>query len=195
MAVFTAASYCLSSFIKPTVCFWFTDGAFLARQRAKADAEFYTAQRTAEANKVKTQTHIPPQTGTRRSRLLFYNLNCVVPLAAEVNTRVPAAHEVQGHRSQQQNLLWERHTPDVCGLWLCRELDQGLCSHGHCCWADHGPGLAMGSSGTYRTTQGWRTVCRRAGAWPTGWLATSSLWPGEALQRRARISQTPQNHC
>ncbi|XP_008333941.1 erlin-2 [Cynoglossus semilaevis] len=29
------------------------DGAFLARQRAKADAEFYTAQRTAEANKLK----------------------------------------------------------------------------------------------------------------------------------------------
>uniref|UniRef100_A0A3Q1F334 ER lipid raft associated 2 n=1 Tax=Acanthochromis polyacanthus TaxID=80966 RepID=A0A3Q1F334_9TELE len=29
------------------------DSAFLARQRAKADAEFYTAQRTAEANKFK----------------------------------------------------------------------------------------------------------------------------------------------
>lgn len=29
------------------------DGAFLARQRAKADAEFYTAQRAAEANKVR----------------------------------------------------------------------------------------------------------------------------------------------
>ncbi|KAG8011683.1 Erlin-2 [Nibea albiflora] len=29
------------------------DGAFLARQRAKADAEFYTAQRAAEANKMK----------------------------------------------------------------------------------------------------------------------------------------------
>uniref|UniRef100_A0AAQ6A4T2 Band 7 domain-containing protein n=1 Tax=Amphiprion ocellaris TaxID=80972 RepID=A0AAQ6A4T2_AMPOC len=29
------------------------DSAFLARQRAKADAEFYTAQRTAEANKLK----------------------------------------------------------------------------------------------------------------------------------------------
>uniref|UniRef100_A0A672FS66 Erlin-2 n=1 Tax=Salarias fasciatus TaxID=181472 RepID=A0A672FS66_SALFA len=29
------------------------DGAFLARQKAKADAEFYTAQRTAEANKLK----------------------------------------------------------------------------------------------------------------------------------------------
>uniref|UniRef100_I3KFW7 ER lipid raft associated 2 n=1 Tax=Oreochromis niloticus TaxID=8128 RepID=I3KFW7_ORENI len=29
------------------------DGAFLARQKAKADAEFYTAQRAAEANKLK----------------------------------------------------------------------------------------------------------------------------------------------
>uniref|UniRef100_A0AAR2KJJ8 Band 7 domain-containing protein n=1 Tax=Pygocentrus nattereri TaxID=42514 RepID=A0AAR2KJJ8_PYGNA len=29
------------------------DSAFLARQKAKADAEFYTAQRTAEANKLK----------------------------------------------------------------------------------------------------------------------------------------------
>ncbi|TKS77977.1 Erlin-2 [Collichthys lucidus] len=29
------------------------DGAFLARQRARADAEFYTAQRAAEANKMK----------------------------------------------------------------------------------------------------------------------------------------------
>ncbi|XP_070690590.1 erlin-2 [Pempheris klunzingeri] len=29
------------------------DGAFLARQKAKADAEFYTAQRIAEANKLK----------------------------------------------------------------------------------------------------------------------------------------------
>ncbi|TRY96233.1 hypothetical protein DNTS_013747 [Danionella cerebrum] len=29
------------------------DSAYLARQKAKADAEFYTAQRTAEANKVK----------------------------------------------------------------------------------------------------------------------------------------------
>uniref|UniRef100_A0A674NNU5 ER lipid raft associated 2 n=1 Tax=Takifugu rubripes TaxID=31033 RepID=A0A674NNU5_TAKRU len=29
------------------------DGAFLAREKAKADAEFYTAQRTAEANKMK----------------------------------------------------------------------------------------------------------------------------------------------
>lgn len=29
------------------------DGAFLARQKAKADAEFYTAQRVAEANKMK----------------------------------------------------------------------------------------------------------------------------------------------
>lgn len=36
-----------------TVCFWNIDGAFLARERAKADAEFYTAQRAAEANKVK----------------------------------------------------------------------------------------------------------------------------------------------
>lgn len=33
-----------------------TDQAFLARQKAKADAEFYSAQRTAEANKVRTPT-------------------------------------------------------------------------------------------------------------------------------------------
>lgn len=35
-----------------TAAFPTTDDAFLARQRAKADAEFYTAQRAAEANKV-----------------------------------------------------------------------------------------------------------------------------------------------
>lgn len=29
------------------------DGAFIARQKAKADAEFYTAQRAAEGNKLK----------------------------------------------------------------------------------------------------------------------------------------------
>lgn len=44
--------------IHMSLCLWFIDGAFLARQKAKADAEFYTAQRAAEANKVKTQTHI-----------------------------------------------------------------------------------------------------------------------------------------
>lgn len=43
--------------IHMSLCLWFIDGAFLARQKAKADAEFYTAQRAAEANKVKTQTH------------------------------------------------------------------------------------------------------------------------------------------
>lgn len=37
-----------------SLCLWCLDGAFLARQKAKADAEFYTAQRTAEANKVKS---------------------------------------------------------------------------------------------------------------------------------------------
>ncbi len=63
LSVFMAASFCLSSQTDhicligcpavDSLCFWFTDGAFLARQKAKADAEFYTAQRTAEANKVK----------------------------------------------------------------------------------------------------------------------------------------------
>lgn len=45
------------------VWLWTSDGAFLARQRAKADAEFYTAQRTAEANKVRRR-HIPLQSNT-----------------------------------------------------------------------------------------------------------------------------------
>lgn len=36
-----------------TICFAvFIDSAFLARQKTKADADFYTAQRAAEANKV-----------------------------------------------------------------------------------------------------------------------------------------------
>lgn len=43
--------------IHMSLCLWFIDGAFLARQKAKADAEFYTAQRAAEANKVKTNTY------------------------------------------------------------------------------------------------------------------------------------------
>lgn len=108
-------------------------------------------------------------------------------LADEANTRVPAAHEVQSHRSQQQNLLWERHTPDVCGL--CRELYQGLCSHGHCSWGGLGPGLA-------------RKVAEPTGPPKGGGLSAGghepghrladwfSLWSREALLTRARISQT-----
>lgn len=37
---------------KGLLCLFWTDDAFLARQKAKADAEFYTALRVAEANKV-----------------------------------------------------------------------------------------------------------------------------------------------
>lgn len=32
-----------------------SDAAFLAREKAKADAEYYTAAKSAEANQVKTQ--------------------------------------------------------------------------------------------------------------------------------------------
>lgn len=32
---------------------WVADGAFLAKMKARADAEFYTAERAAEANKVR----------------------------------------------------------------------------------------------------------------------------------------------
>lgn len=126
-----------------SLCFWFIDGAFLARQKAKADAEFYTAQRAAEANKVKTQTRVT-YCGWQMWAAKWPSMTGILllPLAAQANTRVPAADEIQGHRSQQQNLLWERHTTDVCGLWLSRELHQGLRSHGHCCRAHHGPGLS-----------------------------------------------------
>lgn len=34
-------------------CFFVSDAAFLAREKAKADAEFYTAAKFAEANRVK----------------------------------------------------------------------------------------------------------------------------------------------
>lgn len=126
--------------IHMSLCLWFIDGAFLARQKAKADAEFYTSQRAAEANKVKTQTHIVVDKCGLQNYLPSLE-SCRSLLTAQANTRVPAADEIQGHRSQQQNLLWERHTTDVCGLWLSRELHQGLGSHGHCCRAHHGPGL------------------------------------------------------
>lgn len=43
----------LAALLPAFVFFKLTDEAFLARQKAKADAEFYTAQRIAEANKVK----------------------------------------------------------------------------------------------------------------------------------------------
>lgn len=86
-------------------------------------------------------------------------------LAAEVNTGVPAAHEVQGHRIQQQNLLWERHPPDVCGL--CRQLYQGLCSHGHCGRADPGPRLAEKVAGHTGPPRGGGLAA--GGHRPTGW--------------------------
>lgn len=34
-------------------CFFVSDAAFLAREKARADAEFYTAAKFAEANRVK----------------------------------------------------------------------------------------------------------------------------------------------
>lgn len=43
-------------FLISVFCFRFTDGAYLARQKARADAEFYAAQRAAESNKVKVNT-------------------------------------------------------------------------------------------------------------------------------------------
>lgn len=36
-------------------CLFVSDAAFLAREKAKADAEYYTAAKSAEANRVKTQ--------------------------------------------------------------------------------------------------------------------------------------------
>lgn len=35
-------------------CLFVSDAAFLAREKAKADAEYYTAAKSAEANRVKT---------------------------------------------------------------------------------------------------------------------------------------------
>lgn len=35
-------------------CFFVSDAAFLAREKAKADAEYYTAAKIAEANRVNT---------------------------------------------------------------------------------------------------------------------------------------------
>ncbi|XP_053822291.1 erlin-2 isoform X2 [Vidua macroura] len=43
-------------------------------------------------------------------------------IEAQVNSRVLAADEVQGNRSQQQDLLWQRYSQHVHGL--CREPDQ-----------------------------------------------------------------------
>lgn len=108
------------------------DSAFLARQKTKADAEFYTAQRTAEANKVKKQ-HMPSSYLDQKVQCVTTCLFSPPSVAAEANTRVPPANEVQSHRGQQQNLLWQRHTPDVHGVCLCRELYQGLSNHGLCC--------------------------------------------------------------
>lgn len=154
------------------------------RQRLPGPAESQSRRRVlhstesswGQQGKETTQEGISAQPGESAS-----DLTSVSSLAAQVDTRVPAAHEVQGHRSQQQNLLWEWHPPDVCGLWLCRELHKSLCSHGRFGRSDPGPGL---SAGTHRRAQGWRTICWRAGAWlspPSG--LERLCWPGPVFPR------------
>lgn len=61
----------------------------------------------------------------RGRNFLFPKPSCCDPFslrAAQVNSRVLAADEVQGNRSQQQDLLWQRYSQHVHGL--CREPDQ-----------------------------------------------------------------------
>lgn len=40
--------------------------------------------------------------------------SCVLCLVAEADTRVSGAHEISGHRCQQQDLLWPGHSQHVC---------------------------------------------------------------------------------
>lgn len=105
--------------------------------------------------------------------------------AAQADARVPAAHEVQGHRSQQQDLLRQRDPPHVRGLGLGRGLHQELGRRGHSGREDPGPGVApLGPSRPpqHRQDQSGRRTVRRKGRSLDGGLAEQPpplphLWP------------------
>lgn len=77
------------------------DAAFLAREKAKADAEYYTAAKSAEANRVKgsadTVSNINTRLSTTPKPCTCLSLSLLVTV--EVNPRIPAADEVPGHSS------------------------------------------------------------------------------------------------
>ena len=58
-------------------CLFVSDAAFVARERARADAEYYTAAKNAEANAVKHAVnitlHITPHTGANLMALKFFH--------------------------------------------------------------------------------------------------------------------------
>lgn len=112
-------------------------------------------------------------------------LNSAVSLAVEVNAGVPPADEVQGHRSQQQDLLWQRHTSDVCGLRLRGELHQGLRSPGCYWWSGYRPGLM-------KQVLGLLGPPRSGGLFAGGGF---TLRYQQNLLSGASISQTIQSHC
>lgn len=79
-------------------CLFVSDAAFLAREKAKADAEYYTAAKFAEANRVKDGVDTVSNINTRPSTTSNpFSLFVTV----EVNPGVPAADEVPGHSSEQ----------------------------------------------------------------------------------------------
>ena len=81
------------------------DAAFLAREKAKADAEYYTAAKSAEANRVKGSADTVSNINTRLSTTskpctcLSLSLSLSLLVTVEVNPRIPAADEVPGHSS------------------------------------------------------------------------------------------------
>lgn len=120
----------------------------------------------------------------------------VSSLSVEADARVPAADEVQGHRRQQQNLLWQRHPPDVCGVGPRRQLHQGLGGHGHYWRAVPGRGLVRRCvEATGPPPPLGRGVRGRVGPGAGGQQAGPraagrfSLWVREALLSRTRISE------
>jgi len=102
-----------------------TDAAFLAREKARADAEYYTAAKFAEANRVKKTTTFHSKHMEAHSRIPSVQLipqemlrsfiRLLSPSStAEAYTRVPGTDEISGHSHKQQDLLRSGNPKHVC---------------------------------------------------------------------------------
>lgn len=62
-------------------CLFVSDSAFLAREKAKADAEYYTAAKSAEANRVKTHNALKKKKNriwSNHSEILYVKIQAMV---------------------------------------------------------------------------------------------------------------------
>lgn len=65
-------------------CLFVADAAFLAREKAKADAEYYTAAKSAEANRVKDGAGTVSNINTSTSTTLNLAYVCVSPSSSQL---------------------------------------------------------------------------------------------------------------